>query len=94
MPKRKNLTGEQAAAKVSGSRHARVPSSKRRATRKHFSGKSSVLPKPSKSEPIEAVLQSLADGVPETEWQKLPSDLTEDLDHYLYGTPLFPPARY
>ena len=39
------------------------------------------------SEAIEAKLQSLAANVPESEWRKLPGDLTEDLDHYLYGTP-------
>jgi hypothetical protein len=37
--------------------------------------------------PIEEVLAGLARGVPEAEWDKLPSDLTDNLDHYLYGTP-------
>ncbi|MGO8788151.1 MAG: hypothetical protein ACLQVL_12325 [Terriglobia bacterium] len=36
---------------------------------------------------IEEVLADLARGVPEAEWDKLPSDLTDNLDHYLYGTP-------
>lgn len=36
---------------------------------------------------IEEVLQSIADEVPKEEWDKLPPDLTDDLDHYLYGTP-------
>ncbi len=87
MPKRKKLTGEQVAVEGSGSRRARVAPSKAQGARKHSIGKNGELPKPSKSEPIEAVLQSLASAVPETEWQKLPSDLTEALDHYLYRTP-------
>jgi hypothetical protein len=37
--------------------------------------------------PIEDVLAGLASQVPEDEWRKLPSDLTNNLDHYLYGTP-------
>lgn len=87
MPKGKKLTNERTAAKVSGSRRASVAPSKAHGARKHSIGKNGESPKPSKSEPIEAVLRSLAGDVPETEWQKLPSDLTEDLDHYLYGTP-------
>jgi hypothetical protein len=39
------------------------------------------------SERIEAILQSLAAGVPKQEWERLPSDLSDELDHYLYGTP-------
>lgn len=37
--------------------------------------------------PIEDVLANLASRVPEGEWRKLPVDLTDNLDHYLYGTP-------
>ena len=37
--------------------------------------------------PIEEVLADLASEIPETEWAKLPNDLTDNLDHYLYGTP-------
>jgi hypothetical protein len=36
---------------------------------------------------LETILQALAAEVPLEEWQKLPSDLTDHLDHYLYGTP-------
>jgi hypothetical protein len=36
---------------------------------------------------IEDVLMSIASEVPQEEWDKLPPDLTDDLDHYLYGTP-------
>lgn len=37
--------------------------------------------------PIEEVLQDLANVIPEEDWDALPADLTDDLDHYLYGTP-------
>jgi len=36
--------------------------------------------------PIEEVLSELAEEVPKEEWQKLPADLNDNLDHYLYGT--------
>jgi len=37
--------------------------------------------------PIEDVLAELAREIPENEWEKLPPDLTDNLDHYLYGRP-------
>ena len=37
--------------------------------------------------PIEEVLNELAKEVPQDEWDRLPSDLNENLDHYLYGVP-------
>jgi hypothetical protein len=37
--------------------------------------------------PIEEIMAELAAEVPQTEWDKLPSDLTDNLDHYIYGTP-------
>ena len=36
---------------------------------------------------IEDVIRELAAEVPRAEWDKLPRDLTDHLDHYLYGTP-------
>jgi hypothetical protein len=36
---------------------------------------------------IEDVLAAIAAEVPQEEWDRLPADLTDDLDHYLYGTP-------
>jgi hypothetical protein len=39
------------------------------------------------AKPIEEILAELAKGVPDGEWDKLPNDLTDNLDHYLYGTP-------
>ncbi len=35
--------------------------------------------------PIEEILKELAAEVPDEEWDRLPSDLTDNLDHYLYG---------
>lgn len=37
--------------------------------------------------PIEEVLADIASRVPGQQWAKLPPDLTDQLDHYLYGTP-------
>lgn len=37
--------------------------------------------------PIEDVLADLADEVSEEDWKRLPPDLTDNLDHHLYGTP-------
>jgi hypothetical protein len=45
------------------------------------------IPYDSTARPIEDVLAELAAEVPEGEWDKLPSDLTDNLDHYLYGVP-------
>jgi len=37
--------------------------------------------------PIEDVLEELATEIPQEEWDKLPSDFSDNLDHYLYGVP-------
>ena len=39
-----------------------------------------------KAQPIEDILATIAAEVPLDEWKKLPQDLTDNLDHYLYGT--------
>ena len=36
---------------------------------------------------IEEELAEISEEVPEEVWDELPSDLTDHLDHYLYGTP-------
>ena len=36
---------------------------------------------------IEDTLQSLAAEVPPEEWERVPSDLSDQHDHYIYGTP-------
>lgn len=43
-------------------------------------------PEPDPNAPsIEDRIVELAKGVPDEEWEKLPTDLSERLDHYLYG---------
>ncbi|MBC8394997.1 MAG: hypothetical protein H8E17_20810 [Deltaproteobacteria bacterium] len=37
--------------------------------------------------PIEDLLEELSREIPHEEWDKLPSDLNDNLDHYLYGVP-------
>lgn len=37
--------------------------------------------------PIEDLLKTLARKIPQKEWDKLPNDLNDNLDHYLYGIP-------
>jgi putative addiction module CopG family antidote len=32
-------------------------------------------------------LAALASGVPDEDWARLPSDLSKNFDHYLYGAP-------
>ena len=36
---------------------------------------------------IEEKLRDSSADVPKAEWDRLPADLTEHLDHYIYGTP-------
>jgi hypothetical protein len=36
---------------------------------------------------IEDVLRAIWADVPQEEWDRLPADLTDNLDHYIYGTP-------
>ena len=37
--------------------------------------------------PIEDQLRAIMADVPQEEWDRLPADLTDRLDHYIYGTP-------
>jgi len=37
--------------------------------------------------PIWQQLLSLADGLPSDEWANVPTDLSKNVDHYLYGNP-------
>ncbi len=39
------------------------------------------------AQPIEELLRDLAKEVPIEEWESLPDDLNDNLDHYLYGIP-------
>lgn len=31
--------------------------------------------------------EAISQKIPDTEWEKLPADLSKNLDHYLYGRP-------
>lgn len=44
-------------------------------------------PQRATSRPIEEILAELATELPEEEWDKLPADLSDNIDHYVYGTP-------
>ena len=37
--------------------------------------------------PIWEIVSEIGSEIPEEEWEKVPSDLSKNLDHYLYGTP-------
>lgn len=37
--------------------------------------------------PIEDILEELAREIPQEEWDRLPCDLNDNLDHHLYGIP-------
>jgi prevent-host-death family protein len=41
-----------------------------------------AVPAPS----LDQAFAAIAQEVPDEEWQRVPSDLAKDLDHYLYGT--------
>lgn len=45
------------------------------------------LPFDRSARPIGQILEEMAKKVPKEEWDKIPNDLTDNLDHYLYGTP-------
>jgi Arc/MetJ-type ribon-helix-helix transcriptional regulator len=52
----------------------------------------SELPTPPARRPVwERILERTA-AIPDEEWDKLPTDLAEQHDHYLYGTPKRPQA--
>ncbi|MBU2550917.1 MAG: hypothetical protein KKB20_21075 [Proteobacteria bacterium] len=39
------------------------------------------------AQPIWELVSEIGAQVPEKEWEKIPSDLSKEVDHYLYGTP-------
>jgi len=46
-----------------------------------------AAPSERSSRPIEEVIAEIVADVPPEAWDGLPTDLSEQLDHYLYGTP-------
>jgi Arc/MetJ-type ribon-helix-helix transcriptional regulator len=51
---------------------------------------SSQEPAAQARKPIWERIQDLTADVPDEEWDKLPTDLAEQHDHYIYGTPKRP----
>lgn len=47
----------------------------------------SEIPRGATARPVEDIIRELGQQVPQSEWDRLPLDLTDNLDHYLYGTP-------
>jgi hypothetical protein len=47
---------------------------------------------PPARKPVWERIQERTAAIPDEEWDKLPTDLAEQHDHYLYGTPKHPPA--
>jgi Arc/MetJ-type ribon-helix-helix transcriptional regulator len=45
---------------------------------------------PAEREPIWEAIQEIAAEVPDEVWDALPTDLSEQHDHYIYGTPKRP----
>lgn len=45
---------------------------------------------PSAPQTLEEKVAAIVAGVPEEEWNKLPADMGEHLDHYIYGIPKRP----
>ena len=44
------------------------------------------MEEPENTESITDLFSRIAEKVPESEWSRLPTDLSKNLDHYLYGT--------
>lgn len=38
-------------------------------------------------QPIWKLAEEIAASIPEEEWEKVPTDLSRNFDHYLYGCP-------
>lgn len=45
-----------------------------------------LAPMPAPAGSLEDELDAIAQRIPKEEWDKLPADLSDQLDHYLYGT--------
>ena len=45
-----------------------------------------VLRPPAQAPSLDKAFAAIAQEIPDGEWERLPSDLAKNLDHYLYGT--------
>ena len=39
------------------------------------------------SDDLAVIFAEIAKDVPDSEWEKFPADFSQNIDHYLYGTP-------
>jgi hypothetical protein len=60
---------------------------KQRLQQKISETKNSENNQSSKNGSLLEFLDNLSSTVPQEEWEKLPSDLSKNIDHYLYGAP-------
>ena len=52
----------------------------------HESQPVAVLRAPSLAPSLDKAFAAIAQDVPDEEWERVPTDLAKNLDHYLYGT--------
>lgn len=52
----------------------------------HLANKVSGTPMKTQSQPLEDLLNEIHASVPEEDWDSLPTDLSHNHDHYIYGT--------
>lgn len=89
--KRKRRSKDPAAVRLAAKRSAKLSAARRReiarqAALTRWAGKKSaaaaaVVP------PIEDIAAELTRDIPAEDWNRLPADLIDQLDHYLYGWP-------
>jgi antitoxin (DNA-binding transcriptional repressor) of toxin-antitoxin stability system len=46
-----------------------------------------AAPEPSPDQSLDRIFASIVRDIPDEDWQQVPADLSQNLDHYLYGTP-------
>jgi antitoxin (DNA-binding transcriptional repressor) of toxin-antitoxin stability system len=47
----------------------------------------SATPEASPDQSIDRIFASIVRDIPDEDWQQVPADLSQNLDHYLYGAP-------
>lgn len=60
---------------------------KKRLQQKSSEPKAAESDRASKPESFLDFIDRFSNQIPQEEWQKLPSDLSKNVDHYLYGSP-------
>jgi len=46
-----------------------------------------AAPELSSNQSMDRVFASIVSDIPDEDWQEVPADLSQNLDHYLYGAP-------